>query len=231
MKVLALDTSTMWGIIGISDDGVPLAEIGIKSYSPYSKILMEGIDFLLRQVGLKIDDIEGVGVGIGPGSFTGLRVGISTIIGIAYAKGLLVAPIPSLEAIAMNLTPTDNLICPIIDAKKKEIFSGLFRYKNEEKLYRIEEERSWKPSELAEKIKDKVLFTGSGITKYGQFFKETLNEKAAFVSKRFWFPRGSILAIMAERMIQLGEGVKPHLIKPIYGRASDAELSLNGNKE
>jgi tRNA threonylcarbamoyladenosine biosynthesis protein TsaB len=127
MRLLAVDTTTPFGSVALVIDSRLVAETNIEASSTHSARLLRSIDGLLHAAGLEIKDIEGYAVAVGPGSFTGIRIGLSTVKALAFASGKPVAPVSALEALALKLVhPQVRLIAPLIDAKKGEVYAALY---------------------------------------------------------------------------------------------------------
>src|SRR5262249_7328147 len=128
MKILAIDTSSRCGVVGISEDGELLAEVMLRSQETHSARLLPSIEWVLRMSNLTLDDLDGFGVVTGPGSFTGLRVGLATIKGLAWAKKKPVVALHSLEVLVQPFVHTSRLIAPMLDARKGRVFAALYRW-------------------------------------------------------------------------------------------------------
>ena len=127
MKVLGIDTATMMGSIGLIDDEGAIAEYSLNIRATHSERLMPAIDRLLKDSGIMPKDIDGFAVSIGPGSFTGLRIGLATVKGFAMGCNKPVAAVSTLEALAFNLAYAEYLICPILDARRNEVYAAMFK--------------------------------------------------------------------------------------------------------
>ncbi|HSR10897.1 MAG TPA: tRNA (adenosine(37)-N6)-threonylcarbamoyltransferase complex dimerization subunit type 1 TsaB, partial [Thermodesulfobacteriota bacterium] len=133
MIVLALETATLAGSVALVDAGDGetgrriIGENTLSNPETHSARLMPGIDRLLKEASLTIRDIGGIAVSIGPGSFTGLRIGVATAKGLAYALGIPVAGVPTLDALAATRPFSPDPVCPVLDARKKEVYAALFR--------------------------------------------------------------------------------------------------------
>ena len=122
MKILAIETSTMLGGVAIADDSAGLiAEVRLNVKSTHSERLMMEIDHVLKQSFLKMSDIDVFAIAVGPGSFTGLRIGLSTVKGLSYATGKPIVSVPTLEAFAWNFPYCRYPVCTLLDARKKEV--------------------------------------------------------------------------------------------------------------
>src|SRR4030043_141113 len=157
MKILAIETSTMLGGIAIVDDLSGLiAEVRLNVKSTHSERLVTATDYVLKQAGLKVSDIDVFAVAIGPGSFTGLRIGLSTVKGFSYATGKPIVSVPTLEALAWNFPYCRSPVCTMLDARKKEVYAALFKWDNNGCI-RLINEVSIKVDRLLEKIKETLI--------------------------------------------------------------------------
>ncbi|MEW5901063.1 MAG: tRNA (adenosine(37)-N6)-threonylcarbamoyltransferase complex dimerization subunit type 1 TsaB, partial [Acidobacteriota bacterium] len=133
MLILALDTTTSSGSVALLDGTRLVAEINAESATTHSARLLRSVDYLLKSNGLNIRTIGGFAVAAGPGSFTGIRIGLSTVKAFAFASGVPVAPVSSLSALALKLRETQGrLFCPLLNAKKGEVFAALFEAQGNE---------------------------------------------------------------------------------------------------
>ncbi len=223
MKVLGIDTSTSCGSIGLIDDGKVISEYLLDCPETHSERLLRGIDFILKDAHLSIKEIDGWAVSIGPGSFTGLRIGISTIKGLALATQKPVAGVSTLDVLAFQVSPTPYLICPIMDARRGEIYTAFYRY-DENSLKRVSIYRVLKPEELVHQIKEKTLLVGDGIKNYGQYFQSVLPSFVLYPPIPLHLPHGSSLALLGFECLRKGESLDLASFTPLYIRPSDAEL-------
>ena len=127
MIVLAMDTSTRTGSVAVAEEDGLIAEYALNIAETHTSRLMPMIDEVLKDANLTITGVDAIAVGLGPGSFTGLRIGIATAKALAMALNKPIVGIPTLDALAHNLPCTSNLICPILDAKRGEIYAALYR--------------------------------------------------------------------------------------------------------
>ena len=132
MKILAVDTATRSCSAAVIDGEALLAETTNTSNQTHSRHLLDTIDAVIEQAGLEITELDGFAVSNGPGSFTGLRIGIASIKGLAFSLGKPVVGVSSLDALAWQCAQSAYLICPLLDARKKEVYACRYRYKNNE---------------------------------------------------------------------------------------------------
>lgn len=223
MIVLGIDTSTSCGSIGLIEEGKVISEYLLDRPETHSERLLRGIDFVLKNAHLSVNDIDGWVVSLGPGSFTGLRIGISTVKGLALATQKPVAGVSTLDVLAFQVSPTPYLICPILDARKGEVYTAFYRY-DENSLRRVSPYKVLKPEELVHQIKEKTLLVGDGIRNYGQYFQTVLPSFILYPSIPLHLPHGSILAILGFESLRKGESLDLASFTPLYVRPSDAEL-------
>lgn len=223
MKILAVETSTIIGGVAILDDDKLIAEgrLGIKSI--HSERLMCHIDFLLKSSRLELSDIDFFAVSVGPGSFTGLRVGISTVKGLAFATNKMIAPVSSLEALALNVVETDHYICPVIDARKGEVYTSIYK-SYDTVLHTIVPETVLSPVQLTKLIDKKTILLGDGITLYGNLLKDALGDRVIFCHSLHNLPSAANVAFLARAKIIKKEMVTANDLNAKYIRRSEAEI-------
>jgi len=225
MKILALDTASKSCSVAVTDGGSLSAELTILKNQTHSKHLMEFIHSVLEITGLGVADLDGLAVTIGPGSFTGLRIGISTIKGLAHALDKPVVGISSLKALAWQCAETSYLICPLLDARKGEVYGATYRF-NEDQLIQKTGARAMIPEAVAEDIKSPCVFIGSGARLYRQSIAVALGSLAHFVPEGQNIIRASSVAFLSMPRFEANDtdgiaGLVPH-----YIRKSDAELNF-----
>lgn len=234
MLLLALETSTMTGSVALVEappqeegpcGGVKiLAEYTVNLPGTHSERLMPTIDRLLKEASLSIGNIQGIALAWGPGSFTGLRIGVSTVKGLAYALRVPVVGVPTLDALAQNVRFAPFLVCPVLDARKKEVYAALFRGEGEGNLQKISEDWAVSPEKLCSRIAEKTLFLGSGIEVYGAIFKKNLGPRALFASPELSLPRAVNVARLSLPKFQAGRTLDIFSFTPVYVRRSEAEI-------
>lgn len=229
MKILAIETSTMLGGIAIMDESMLIAESRLNVRSTHSERLMTEIEHCLKQSGIKISDIDAFAVATGPGSFTGLRIGLSTVKGFSYATGKQIVSVPTLEALAWNFPYSKYPVCTMLDARKKEVYAGLFKWE-EENFIRLINETSAKPEEfirnsLSVTRDEGFVFAGEGVALYRDKIIEVLGEKAIFASPEKTVPSPANVAVLGLKKAKAGEFSEPMTLTPIYIRKSEAEVT------
>ncbi|KGN02430.1 glycoprotease [Clostridium novyi A str. 4570] len=225
MKILSIESSTSSASCAILEEDRLLGEVNLNGKKQHSVILMHLIDNLLKDLKLSLDDIDAFAVSSGPGSFTGLRIGMATAKGLASATNKPFIGVSSLDALAFNLAYTDGIVCPIIDALRDNVYTALYSFKNG-KLERLTDYMAIHIDDLISTIKngnyDSVSFVGDAIPK----FKEKLSssfEKVNFAPNNVNLARASSLGELGLSRIKEGLADDPLTFAPIYLRKSQAE--------
>jgi len=210
--------------VGLIDDGEVLADTLLHIPVTHSERLLGAIEFVLREARCSIDDVDGWALSLGPGSFTGLRIGVSTVKGLAFATGKPVAGVATLDVLASQVSPTSYLICPILDARKKEVYSAFYRYKDRSFLERQTDDQALRPEDLARKITEQTILIGDGVRTYKDFLLRSLPSLAIFPAAPLHFPHGSVVATLGFELLKKGEHLNVSAFSPIYIRPSEAEV-------
>jgi tRNA threonylcarbamoyladenosine biosynthesis protein TsaB len=229
MKILAIETSTLFGGVAILDESEGLlTEVRLNVKTTHSERLMTVIHDALRQSFLEISDIDVFGVAIGPGSFTGLRIGLSTVKGFSYATGKPIVSVPSLEAFAWNFPYSSHPVCIMFDARKKEVYAAVFRWRDGE-FKRIIHEASLPPSALVETLEGPVLFAGEGALLYQETIRRIAGENALFPPPHCMVPSPANVAYLGLQKALRGDFSEPVSLVPLYIRKSEAEVKLRSD--
>jgi tRNA threonylcarbamoyladenosine biosynthesis protein TsaB len=224
MKVLGIDTSTSCGGVGLVDDERVISECLLNVSVTHSERLLATIEHLLKESGHSVEELDGWAVSLGPGSFTGLRIGVSTVKGLAFATQKPVAGVPTLDALASQVPPTPYLICPILDARKGEVYTAFYHYDERGLLKRESPYLAIGPQDLAKRIEEKTVFIGTGVGTYANDLKKALSSLALFPSAPLHLPRGSIVAGLGLELLRKGQSLDLASFTPIYVRPSEAEI-------
>jgi len=232
MKILAVDTATESCSVAVADTAASpglntgtLAELTNVTRQTHSKHLMEMIHTVLRMSGLTVSDLDGFTVATGPGSFTGLRIGISAVKGLAFASGKPVVGISNLDALAYPFAFLPYLICVLQDARRKEVYCGC--YKTEDGVLKKEgEDKVCSPDMAISQIDEPCLFVGNGAALYQNFISDKLGEKACFAPCSYHTIRASALVSLSLEKFEAGNTDDMAAFVPHYIRKSDAELNF-----
>jgi tRNA threonylcarbamoyladenosine biosynthesis protein TsaB len=224
MKVLGIDTSTRCGSVGLIEDEWVISEYLLNIPVTHSERLLSAIELTLREAKCPVEDLDGWAISLGPGSFTGLRIGVSTVKGLAFATGKPVAGVPTLDGLASLISSTPYLICPILDARKKEVYTAFYRYNEENSLTRISAYQAIRPGDLVKKIEGKTIFIGDAVKTYGDYLRDFLPSKATFPPASLNLSHGSAVAKLGLELLRKKEYLDLSTFTPIYVRPSEAEI-------
>jgi len=224
-RILAVDTATRCCSVAVRDGERLAAELSVLSERTHSVHLMRMIREALKLAALELQQIDGLAVSIGPGSFTGLRIGISTVQGLAFAGGKPCVGVSSLEALASGCLPWPHAISALMDARKGEVYVGRYRERGD-RLERLTPERVMLLEDVLQPMEAPWLFVGDGAERYQERIRAVLGELAAFAPLERNYPRAGIVARLAQPLLEGGQGVDAGLLSPRYLRQSDAELRI-----
>jgi tRNA threonylcarbamoyladenosine biosynthesis protein TsaB len=225
MKILAVDTSTTTCSVAIVDKTSLLSEFTLDREETHSKHLMDMIKAVLRMSGLFFSDLDGFAVTRGPGSFTGLRIGISTIKGLAVASEKPVVGVSSLEALALQVSYSPDLLCPILDARKGEVYFSRYRFLDGY-LKKQTNERVALPDKAVDELNESCLFVGDGALLYKEMILSKMGEFASFAPMNQHMIRASTMGYLSMAKFENNDTDDFENILPYYIRKSDAELNL-----
>lgn len=229
MKILAVDTATRTCSAAVCQDEKLLAEINLLRRQTHSKHLLEMIDQVLAISGESLSRMDGFAVTRGPGSFTGLRIGLSCIKGLAYALDKPVVAVSSLEVLASQASVQwengAGIICPLLDARKNEVYFSRFSRRNG-KLTQIDDETVLPPEKLGGRIEGPCLFIGDGALLYKEVLTRLFEESAVFVPPPQNYIRAHTVASLSLNRFESHNEDSIAGLVPRYIRKSDAELNF-----
>lgn len=225
MRILGIDTSSSKGSIAITLKNTVISEISFSDQTSYSKKLFILIDSILQTTGLNISQIDAFAVSIGPGSFTGLRVGISAFLGLSLAQKKPVISVETLLAMAHTIPFTERVICPIIDARRGELYTSFFQYDKSSRICRLGEDRAINPEILIKEINKPTIFFGTGVDPYGGVIRRKRGS-LVFFNNCFLNTIAASVAKLGYERIERGEGTSLAQLKPKYIRRSEAEMKF-----
>ncbi len=223
MKILALETSTMLGGVAIADDNGLIAEIRLNVKTTHSERMMTAIDWALKQSGVTLDAIDAVAAASGPGSFTGLRIGLATAKGLCYATGKPLVLIPTLEALAWNFPYCMHPVCVMLDARKGEVYAALFLWKGD-RFVTLVPETSVRPEDLLRDGDGPVVLAGEGAMRYWDRILSALGERALAAPLHKMVPSPANIALLGVQKARRSEYADPATAEPLYVRKSEAEV-------
>ncbi len=229
--ILAIDNSTMYGNVALTSPEGLLAERTLLSRLTHSKRLLGSLDDILKESDLEWHQLDAIAVCLGPGSFTGLRIGLSTVKGIAMATDLPLIGISSLDGLANQLPFAKQQICTILDARKHEVYAAFYKSNESGEVERTSDYLALPPEELLGQIDQPTIFVGDGVNVYGDLLRESLGDKALFAPEHIIFPRAASIGKLALRSFHEKQFLDPASAVPLYIRASDAEIQLKKKKQ
>lgn len=220
MLILAIDTATKIGSVALYEDKTGIiGEINLYVKVNHSNVIMKAVDSLFDLSGYTIKDIDKIAVTTGPGSFTGIRIGVAIAKGLAYSLKKPIIGINELDVLAETGEEREGLIVPLIDARKERVYYSQYKYENR-KLVRKEEYKDGELRDILEKLKgEKVVFIGDGAIVNQELIKEIMGEDNIVFSKANSIPR----AAMAAQMALHHEDDNIYTLEPFYLNKSQAE--------
>ncbi|GAA0690784.1 MULTISPECIES: tRNA (adenosine(37)-N6)-threonylcarbamoyltransferase complex dimerization subunit type 1 TsaB [Clostridium] len=224
MIVLSIDSATDAATAAVVSNDQILGEMNFANKKQHSVLIMPMIDELLKSLDLTIDDIEGFVISKGPGSFTGLRIGMATIKGLSLGSSKPYVSISSLDSLAYNLYGANGIVCPIMDALRENVYCGLYKFENGEMIKLMDYDRL-SLDELVSKLKEfnePVYFVGDGTKKYGELLKNSL-ENCFFAPNNLNYTRASSLGELGIKLLSQGISDDINISNPLYLRKSQAE--------
>ena len=239
MRILALDSSGLVAAVAIVEEASgneqTIAEYTLNYKKTHLQTLLPMLDEIVKMTGLDLNEIDAIAVAAGPGSFTGLRIGSATAKGLGLALDKPLIHIPTLEGLAYNLCGTEKVVCPILDARRGQVYAGIYEF-NGDRLSVLEDQMAVGIEELGERLRSydrKVIFLGDGVP----VFREALREKImagcdiSFAPANLNRQRAASVGALALRYYREGkiESAADH--KPDYLRASQAERERQEKEE
>ncbi len=218
MNILGVESSAVSAGAALMRDGKIVAESYLNSGLTHSETLLPQIDEVLKKSKIDVSEIDLFAVSDGPGSFTGLRIGVGTIKGLAMAQGKPCAGVSPLMSLAYNVSVFDGLICPIMDARRAEVYNALYRFENGI-LKEVCAERAIPVEELCSEISEKTIFVGDGVPVYKEKITQLLGDKAYFAPENLCYERASGIVMAAQSL----ERVSADELLPRYIRKPQAE--------
>ena len=239
MKLLALDSSGLVASAAVMEDDTLIAEYTINHKKTHSQTLLPMLDKIKHLIDLAIKTIDAVAVAAGPGSFTGLRIGSATAKGIALARNIPIIPVPTVDALAYNLYGTEKIICPIMDARRNQVYTGLYTFESVQETAVPDTLVSLLPQcaldivEICEKINAlgrAVVFLGDGVPVYQQQIKNYMKMPYHFAPASCNRQRAANVAALGACLYAKGVYQTAAEHAPEYLRQSQAERERNGSK-
>lgn len=214
VRTLAIDTTTAWGSAALVDGGELLGEVRLRSGGGHSPALVSSVAFLLGALGLSPRDVEGFAVTVGPGSFTGLRVGLATVQGLALASRRPCLGVSALDVLAARIRGTAECLVAMVDAYRDQVYACLY----DREAHSLGEPSAADPEALLGSLPERPALTGDGAARYREVILRL--RPRAVLPERSRFLAGT-LGRLAEPRLARGEGGPPDSLRPLYLRPVD----------
>lgn len=229
MRILALDSSGLVASVAIVEEEQTVAEYTVNYKKTHSQTLLPMLDEIVKMTDMDLQSIDAIAVAGGPGSFTGLRIGSATAKGLGLALNKPLIHIPTLEGMAYNLYGSSAVICPIMDARRKQVYTGIYRFE-EGKLKVLEDQIAIAVEELIQKLNEmgeEVVFLGDGVPVYADCLREGLSIPFTFAPANMNRQRASSVGLLGIEYFKQGKTETAREHQPDYLRVSQAERERN----
>ena len=226
MLTLAVECATKSiGLALLDDEGV-LAELYVRLGRHHAEVLLPALDRLFIMSGFTPGNLDLLACTVGPGSFTGLRIGVSTVKGLALATGKPIVGVSTLETLAMNAIPSRRLICPMLDAQKNQVYTGLYRMGPDNLLAAERPDQLTSASDLLEELaEEEIVFLGDGALRYEKLIRETFKARAILCGGSHHRLMASAVGLIGLRQYRMGAIMNTLTFTPKYLRLSEAEAT------
>lgn len=224
MRILGIESSSLVASVAVVTDDVLTAEYTVNLKKTHSQTLLPMIDEIMRMLEIELDTVDAIAVSAGPGSFTGLRIGSATGKGLGLALKKPLIHIPTVDAMAYNLYGTAALICPIMDARRNQVYTGLYHYSDAFEIVKAQDAADI--TELVEEINaigEKVIFLGDGVPVYRNIIESIIKVPHAFAPAHVNRQRAASVAALGAVYFAEGRIETAMEHKPDYLRKSQAE--------
>ncbi|MBQ9140826.1 MAG: tRNA (adenosine(37)-N6)-threonylcarbamoyltransferase complex dimerization subunit type 1 TsaB [Lachnospiraceae bacterium] len=229
MKVLAVDSSGLVASIAVAEDDVLLAEYTMNYKKTHSQTLMPMLQEVKEMIELDLNSIDAIAIAAGPGSFTGLRIGSATVKGLGLALEKPIVEVPTLEGLAYNLCGATHLVCPLMDARRNQVYTGIYRFVPQGNGWCMEpvcEQCAVDVMEILQICNDlgeKVIFLGDGVPVYAEKIAEYCKVPYTFAPAHMNRQRAGSVAALGVVYAKQGKLVTAAEHAPEYLRKSQAE--------
>ncbi len=228
MRILGIDSSTPGCSVALLNNGTIVSEQIADPQPSYSKYLLQMVDQVLKEGEARLNDVDGFAVTIGPGSFTGLRIGVSLLKGFILATEKPFVGVNSLEALAGTVDSPGIPVCAALDARKQEVYAAVFQ-KNNDGLRLLLNESALAPEALCERIEVPTLFIGNGAQRYRDVFRKSLGDRFVEPAAPAKISTAASVAQLAARRFDTQKNFDLNHLQINYIRKIEAELSLGGS--
>lgn len=237
MKILALDSSGLVASVALAEDDTLIAEYTIQYKKTHSQTLLPMLEEIRDMVELDLSTVDAIAVAAGPGSFTGLRIGSATAKGLAFAMEKPIVPVPTLEGLAYQMYGTDALVCPIMDARRSQVYTGIYEFVEEKDGYDmcvIKEQCATAFDEIAEELNRlgrKVIFLGDGVPVFKERMTQVMQVPYVLAPAHRNRQSAACIAALGSVYYAQGRAVSGAEHVPEYLRLSQAERERAGSQD
>ena len=226
MKIIAIDSSGLVATVAVATDDTLTAEYTVNHKKTHSQTLLPMLDEVKKMTELDLDTVDAIAIASGPGSFTGLRIGSATAKGLGLALDKPIIEVPTVDALAMNMWGSSDLICPIMDARRKQVYTGFYEFDENDGLVVLHErfaEDIGTVIEMLEGYDRRVTFLGDAVPVYRDIIEEKMKTPHRYAPFNMNRQRAASLALLASKYYKEGKIVTAADHKPDYLRVSQAE--------
>lgn len=224
MRILGIESSSLVASVAIVEDGVTMAEYSANFKKTHSQTLLPMIDSMVNLLGVSLSTIDAIAISGGPGSFTGLRIGSATAKGLGLALQKPLIHVPTLDGTAWNLFGASGIICPIMDARRNQVYTGLYRFEHEFEV--LMEQDALDMNALIERLNamgERVIFLGDGVPVHEALIREKMTVPYDFAPAHMNRQRAAAVAALGEVYLKEGKTESAAEHGPDYLRKSQAE--------
>ena len=229
MKVLAIDSSGLVATVAVVEEEHLIAEYTVDYKKTHSQTLLPMLEEVKKMINLDLSTIDAIGISAGPGSFTGLRIGSATVKGMAMALNKPLVEVPTIDAMAYNLFGFEGIICPIMDARRNQVYTGFYTFQIQDGAYSFKVLKEQFAADMDSVIEDLnkiggyVMFLGDGVPVQKAAIEEKMKAPFGFAPANCNRQKASSLAVLAQQYLKEGKTVTAAAHKPEYLRLSQAE--------
>lgn len=225
MKILGIDSSGLVASAAIADEKNIIAEFTVNNKQTHSQTLLPMIEKVVDMSGIELEQLDAIAIAAGPGSFTGLRIGSATAKGIGLALKKPVVSVPTLEGLAYRVSVFDGIICPIMDARRNQVYTGIYKM-DKGNLVCLSEQKAVDIHEIMEELEkydEKVIFLGDGVEVQRETIEKEFKKKYCFAPIHLSKQSAAAVAVLGDIYFNQGKAEDAAEHKPIYLRKSQAE--------
>lgn len=229
MKILAIDSSGMVASVALVEDNVLRAEFTVNDKKTHSQTLLPMLEELKESLGLELETVDAIAIAAGPGSFTGLRIGSATAKGLGLALNKPLVEVPTLEGLAYNLYGTEKLVCPMMDARRSQVYTGIYEYVRSAETYKLHPLAPQCAVDVTEildqcnQLGREVIFLGDGVPVYAERIRERIQVPYSLAPAHVNRQRAGSVAALGAVYAAEGRLVPAAEHQPEYLRKSQAE--------